>query len=214
MSVSVKVCGIKKAEHANLAAFYGARWLGFVFFDPSPRHLGLREAAKLRPYLPGSTERVGVFVDATHDYIEDACDALDLDWVQLHGDEYPHEAQMLKDRLGVSVIKAVSVSTRQDVLKADVFAPYVDAILFDAKPPKGSKLPGGNAVSFPWNILKGQTLRYPWLLAGGLDAANLQKAVTQSGARAVDISSGVETEPGKKSGEKIEAFLRAAKAVR
>jgi phosphoribosylanthranilate isomerase len=214
MPVSTKVCGITTAEHANAAAFYGARWLGFIFFEASPRHLGLRQAAELRPRLPGSTERVGVFVNAAHDYIEDACDALDLDWVQLHGDEYPDEAQILKRRLGVSIIKAVSVGTREDVQKAEVFAPHVDAVLFDAKPPKGSVLPGGNAVSFPWDIMKGQSLGFPWLLAGGLTAANLQEAVTQSGARAVDVSSGVETAPGKKSGEKIEAFLRAAKAVR
>ncbi|MFC4348786.1 phosphoribosylanthranilate isomerase [Kordiimonas lipolytica] len=214
MSVSVKICGITKPEHANLAAFYGARWLGFVFFDKSPRNLTLKDAAAMRRQLPSSTERVGLFVNADHDFIEDACDALDLDWVQLHGDEYPNEALILKNRLGVSIIKAIGVSTAEDIDQADMFAPHVDAILFDAKPPKGSDRPGGNAHSFPWNLLSGRDLPYPWLLAGGLTPENVRQAVQESGAHAVDVSSGVEDAPGKKSGEKIEAFLSAAKAVR
>lgn len=214
MAVSVKICGITSATHANLAAFYGARWTGFVFFDKSPRNLTLLEANRMRRHLPSSTERVGLFVNAPHDFIEDAVDALDLDWVQLHGDEYPNEAQLLKNRLGVSIIKAIGVETEADLDKADMFLPYVDAILFDAKPPKGSNRPGGNAVSFPWNILAGKKLPYPWMLAGGLTPENVPEAVRESGAHALDVSSGVEDAPGKKSGEKIEAFLRAAKAVR
>lgn len=214
VAISTKICGLTTAEHANLAAFFGARWLGFVFFERSPRNLTLDAAANLRPQLPKRGERVGVFVNAEHNFIEAAVDALDLDWVQLHGDEYPHEAQLLKARLGVSVIKALGVSSKEDLRQADLFAPHVDAILFDAKPPKGAILPGGNAVSFPWHILNGEKLPYPWLLAGGLTAENLPRAVAESNAHAVDISSGVESAPGQKSGEKIEAFLRTAKAVR
>lgn len=214
MPVSTKICGLTTAEHANLAAFYGARWLGFVFFERSPRNLSLQEAHSLRRHLPKRAERVGVFVNAEHNFIEAAVDALDLDWVQLHGDEYPHEAQLIRDRMGVSVIKAIGVSERADLAEADAFAPHVDAILFDAKPPKGTDLPGGNAVSFPWHILMGQKFTFPWLLAGGLTASNLPEAIAQSNAHAVDVSSGVEDAPGQKSGEKIEAFLRAAKAVR
>lgn len=214
MTVSTKICGITTARHANLAASFGARWLGFVFFERSPRNLTLEAAAKLRPLLPKRGERVGVFVDAQHDFIEAAVDALDLDWVQLHGNEYPHEAQIIRDQLGVSVIKALGVSSKEDLKQAEMFAPHVDAILFDAKPPKDAVLPGGNAVSFPWHILAGEKLPYPWLLAGGLTAENLPRAVAESNAHAVDISSGVESAPGQKSSEKIEAFLRAAKAVR
>lgn len=214
MPVSVKICGITKPEHANLAAFYGARWLGFVFFKKSPRNLSLRDATAMRRMLPSSTERVGLFVNADHDFIEDAVDALDLDWIQLHGDEYPHEAQLLKNRLGISIIKAIGVSEAADIDKADLFTPHADAILFDAKPPQGADRPGGNATSFPWNLLAGKKLPYPWMLAGGLTPENLQQAVQESGAHALDVSSGVEDAPGKKSGEKIEAFLRAAKAVR
>lgn len=214
MPVSVKICGITKPEHANLAAYYGARWTGFVFFDKSPRNITLSQAKAMRRHLPSSTERVGLFVNAAHDFIEDAVDALDLDWVQLHGDEYPHEAQLLKNRLGVSIIKAIGVETETDIDKADMFASHADAILFDAKPPKGSNRPGGNAVSFPWNILAGKQLPFPWMLAGGLTPENVPMAVRESGARALDVSSGVEDAPGRKSGDKIEAFLRAAKAVR
>ncbi|WP_262692112.1 phosphoribosylanthranilate isomerase [Kordiimonas aestuarii] len=214
MAVHTKICGLSTAEHANLAAFYGARWLGFIFYEPSPRNVTLQAAFTMRRHLPKRAERVGVFVNANHNFIEAAVDALDLDWVQLHGDEYPHEVSELKNRLGVSVIKAVGVSERADLAQADAFASHADAILFDAKPPKGATLPGGNAVSFPWHILADQKLSYPWLLAGGLTAENLPAAIAESGAHAVDVSSGVEDTPGQKSGEKIEAFLRAAKAVR
>ncbi|NVJ70157.1 MAG: phosphoribosylanthranilate isomerase [Alphaproteobacteria bacterium] len=214
MPVSVKICGITSPEHANVAAFYGARWLGFVFFDKSPRNLTLEQAAAMRRHLPRSTERVGLFVNASHDFIEDATDALDLDWLQLHGNETPQEALILKNRLGVSIIKAIGVSTEEDIAKADDFIGHADAMLFDAKPPKGADRPGGNAISFPWNLLAGKQLPYPWLLAGGLTPENVKTAVQQSGAHALDVSSGVESAPGVKSGEKIEAFLSAAKAVR
>ena len=213
MPVSVKICGVTDAEHATTAARNGARWLGFVFFEKSPRHLSIDAATKLRPKLPRNIERVGVFVDAEMDYMEQAINALDLDWVQLHGDEYPTDAQMIKNRFGVSVIKAIGVRTKDDIERAQAFAPYVDAILFDAKPPIGADLPGGNALSFPWKLLQGMTLTVPWLLAGGLTANNLAEAIAASGATAADVSSGVEDAPGIKSSSKIEAFLRAAKAV-
>ena len=214
MPVHTKICGLTTAEHANLAAFYGARWLGFVFFEPSPRNISLKDAAKLRRSLPRKAERVGVFVNAGFELIEAAADALDLDWVQLHGDEYPADVRMIKNRLGISVIKAIGVSTKDDIGEAAAFKGHADVMLFDAKPPKDAALPGGNALSFPWDIMAGLDLPYPWMLAGGLTADNLPKAIKQSGALAVDVSSGVETTPGQKSGEKIEAFLRAAKAVR
>ncbi|TNE67189.1 MAG: phosphoribosylanthranilate isomerase [Alphaproteobacteria bacterium] len=214
MAIRVKVCGISDAAHANLAAHYGARWLGFVFYEPSPRHLPIDVARAMRRHLPRSTERVGVFVNADPDYIEDAVDALDLDWVQLHGDEYPHEVALIKRRLGVSVIKAVGVSSVEDIDASFAYLPHADAMLYDAKPPKGpGALPGGNAVSFPWGLMRARELDFPWLLAGGLNAGNVAEAARQSGARAVDVSSGVEDAPGQKSGDKIEAFLQAAKAV-
>ena len=214
MSCDVKICGIIEANHAHAAAMHGANWLGFVFFPASPRNLSIEAARKLAQQLPAGPKRVGVFVNAPDALLKDAVAALSLDAVQLHGAEAPEDAGRIKDMLGVRIIKAVAVSTEADIEKADAYLPHVDRILFDAKPPKGALLPGGNAVSFPWHILKGKTLPYKWMLAGGLTPENVAKAIAASGATALDISSGVEVEPGKKSSALIQAFLSAVKAVK
>ncbi len=213
MAVDVKICGITDAQHAHAAAMHGARWLGFVFFPASPRHLTLEAATKLAQQLPKGPKRVGVFVDAADDLMAAAVTALSLDAVQLHGSETPEHAARLKDKLGVRIIKAVAVGSEDDINRAEAFAPYVDRILFDAKAPKGALLPGGNAVSFPWALLKDKSLPYKWMLAGGLTPYNLGEAVAASGATALDVSSGVESAPGKKSSALIQSFLIAAKAV-
>ena len=181
MTVDVKICGITEPEHANFAAKAGARWLGFVFFEKSPRNLTLEAARSLGQKLPSGPKRVGVFVNATDKLLEDAIKALSLDVVQLHGNETPEDAQRIKEKFGVRVIKALGVSTLEDLKKADPFTGIADRILFDAKPPKGAGITGGgNAVSFPWDILKGQELPYRWMLAGGLSAENAQQAIKES----------------------------------
>lgn len=214
MTIDVKICGISDAAHAHAAAMHGATWLGFIFFPPSPRNLSLEAARKLARQLPLGPKRVGVFVDAADDLMMGAVEALSLDAVQLHGSETPADTARIKKLLGVKVIKAIAVSMKEDIAKADLFLPHVDRILFDAKPPEGSALPGGNATSFPWQILSGKQLPYKWLLAGGLNADNAAEAVAASGATALDVSSGVETAPGKKSSASIQHFLRAAKAIK
>ena len=200
--------------HAHAAAMHGAKWLGFVFFPKSPRNLTIEAARKLAQQLPTGPKRVGVFVDASDDQLKAAVEVLSLDAVQLHGGETPEDAARIKAMLGVRIIKAIAVNSEADLQKADAFAPIVDRILFDAKPPKDAVLPGGNAVSFPWHILKGKKLPYKWMLAGGLTANNAAEAIAASGATALDISSGVETAPGKKSSALIQAFLIAVKAVK
>lgn len=214
MAIDVKICGISDALHAHAAAMHGAKWLGFVFFPPSPRNLTLDAAQKLAQQLPEEPKRVGVFVNAPDELLESAVKALSLDLVQLHGDETPEDAARIKEMLGVRIIKALGVSTEEDLAMADPFAPHVDRILFDAKPPVGAALPGGNALSFPWHILQGKKLPYKWMLAGGLTADNVAEAVAASGATALDISSGVETEPGKKSSAAIQHFLSAVKVIK
>lgn len=213
MPVDVKICGISTAEAANAAANAGARYLGFMFFEPSPRHLTLDAAAALKPALPSNVERVGVFVNADEDYIAQAIDALDLNWLQLHGKETPEDVRALKRKFGLPVMKAIGVSTANDVKAAATYFGEADAVLFDAKPPRGATLPGGNAVSFPWDIMQDATLPEKWLLAGGLTPENIAEAVKLSHASILDVSSGVESAPGIKSIPAIEAFLRAAKAV-
>jgi len=214
MTAQVKICGITEAQHSHAAAMHGAHWLGFVFFEASPRNLSVPAATKLAHQLPSGPKRVGVFVNASDSLLRDAVQVMALDAVQLHGNETPADAARIKKMLGVRVIKAIAVKTEADLKKADAYLPYIDHILFDAKPPKGAALPGGNAVSFPWHILKGKSLPYKWMLAGGLTPENVARAITASGATALDISSGVETAPGKKSSVLIQAFLSAVKAVK
>lgn len=214
MPIDVKICGIREAMHAHAAAMHGAKWLGFVLFPPSPRNLTIEAATKLTVQLPLGPKRVGVFVDANDALLESAVNTLSLDAVQLHGEETPEDAARIKAKLGVRIIKAIAVNSEADIQKADAFLPFVDHILFDAKPPKGAMLPGGNAVSFPWQILAGKKLPFKWMLAGGLTPENVARAIAASGATALDISSGVETAPGKKSSALIQAFLSAVKAVK
>ncbi len=214
MTVEVKICGISEAAHAHAAAMHGASWLGFIFFPPSPRNLSLEAARKLAQQLPVGPKRIGVFVDASDNLIQDAVDALSLDGVQLHGSETPADAARIKKLLGVRVIKAIGVCAEEDIANADPFLPHVDRILFDAKPPEGAELPGGNAVSFPWHILAAKKLPYKWMLAGGLTADNVAEAVAASGATALDVSSGVETASGKKSSATIQSFLQTVKAIK
>jgi phosphoribosylanthranilate isomerase len=213
MPTDVKICGITEAQHAHAAAMHGARWLGFVFFSASPRNLTISAAKALAQQLPTGPKRVGVFVDAPDQLLRDAVAALSLDAVQLHGAETPEDTARIRDMLGVRIIKAIAVSTEGDIARAGDYAPYVDRILFDAKPPQGAPLPGGNAVSFPWALLKGKSLPYKWMLAGGLTPGNVAKAITASGAEALDVSSGVESAPGEKSAQLIQAFLIAAKTA-
>ena len=214
MPVDVKICGITDTMHAHAAAMHGAKWLGFVFFPPSPRNLKIKEAYKLAQALPEGPKRVGVFVNADDELLKSAVQTLSLNAVQLHGSETPEDAARIKAMLGVRIIKAISVSDEADLAKADAYAGIVDRILFDAKPPKDSLLPGGNAVTFPWHILKGKELPYKWMLAGGLTAKNAVQAIKASGATALDVSSGVETEPGKKASYLIQAFLSAVKTAK
>ncbi|MFC3050378.1 phosphoribosylanthranilate isomerase [Kordiimonas pumila] len=214
VSIDIKICGIHEAEHAKAAAAHGAAYVGFIFFAKSPRNLTLMEAMRLAPNLPSGPKRVGVFVNADIPFIKARVEALTLDMIQLHGSEKPADVALIKAETGLPVIKALAVSEESDIQKADTYSGIADMILFDAKPPKGAVLPGGNAVSFPWGILKGKNLPYPWLMAGGLTPENAAAAIAASGATALDVSSGVETEPGKKSSELIKAFLTAVKGVK
>jgi len=214
MPIDVKICGITEAMHAHAAAMHGAKWLGFIFFEKSPRNLTIADARKLAQSLPVGPKRVGVFVNADDALMQEATQALSLDAVQLHGKETPEDAARIKEKLGVRIIKALGVSEEADIAKADAFTGVADRILFDAKPPADAILPGGNAVSFPWHILKGKTLPYKWMLAGGLTAENALQAIEESGATALDVSSGVETAPGKKASHLIQAFLSAVKTVK
>ena len=205
--IKVKICGITKASDAQVAADNGAAYLGFVFFEESPRNLTIEAAIALEPDLPVGPERVGVFVDASDELIGAAIAALKLDWIQLHGHETSARSHHIRTEFGVRVMKAIGVARDGDFSQLPLYAKSSDMFLFDAKPVEGAKLPGGMGQKFRWDILKNHHIRKPWLLAGGININNVQTAIQDSNARAVDISSGVERYFGVKDPDKIKEFL-------
>lgn len=210
MSVAVKICGLSTSETVAAAVEGGATMVGFVFFKRSPRAVTTDQLGGLVGGVPDHIARVGLFVDATEDEIDAVVATGGIDILQLHGSETPDDVIRLKKRFGLPVMKAVAISGPRDLDIAKTYEPVVDRLLFDARPPEGASRPGGNALAFDWQVLKGTEWTVPWLLAGGLSAENLTEAVQISGATMVDVSSGVEDAPGVKSVAKIRDFLNLA----
>ena len=209
MNVKIKICGLTDARGLTAATESGADFVGLVFFRRSPRYVTLEQAAELADLVPRGIETVGLFVNPTDAELTGTLEHVRLDMIQLHGAETPARVGEIKKLTGLAVIKAVGVSTERDIIDAAGFEGHADWLLFDAKAPKDATRPGGNAIAFDWPILKTYTGNTPWLLAGGLTPSNVAAAIKASGARAVDVSSGVETRPGVKSPAKIRAFLQA-----
>ncbi len=209
MSAKAKICGISTPDAMQAALDGGARWVGLVFFPKSPRNVSIATAAELSRMVGTGTRVVGLFVDPTDELLDDVTGQVPLDLIQLHGGETPERVAAIKARFNLPVMKAVKVAEPADLDAAKLFEPVADLLLFDAKPPKGAVLPGGNGVSFDWSLLAGRTWDKPWMLSGGLDPANVADAIRATGATAVDVSSGVEEAPGVKSPALIRAFLQA-----
>lgn len=215
MAVAAKICGINDPVAMRTAVDHGAAYVGLVFYPPSPRSVTPGEAAALAALVPEGVGRVGLFVDPTDADIDAVLAETQLELLQLHGSEAPERVADLKARTGLKVMKAISIADESDFARADGYLDVVDWLMFDAKPPKdmANALPGGNALSFEWRLLGGRSWKRPWMLAGGLDAANVGEAVRLSGAVTVDTSSGVEDVQGKKNPEKIRAFLEAVSSL-
>jgi phosphoribosylanthranilate isomerase len=207
MSVAAKICGLSTPESVDAAVRGGARWVGFIFFPASPRNVSVEQVAALADRVPYHVGRVGVFVNPNDALLEHAV-AAGLDAIQLHGDEDPARAAAIRARLGVEVWKVIPVRTGADLAAAQGFVGAADRLLFESKPPKGSDLPGGLGLRFDWRLMQGWKSPLPWLLSGGLDAANVGEAAAITGAEAVDVSSGVEDAPGAKSLARIDKFLK------
>jgi phosphoribosylanthranilate isomerase len=214
MSVAAKICGLSSEEAVAAAVEGGASYLGFVFYPPSPRCVSPARAGALCEAVPEAVRRVGLFVDADDDAIGRALDAVRLDILQFHGSETPQRVAQVKARFGRPVMKAIPIAAAEDAASASRYEDCADLLLFDAKPPRrGCALPGGNGLAFDWRLIAGRRWRLPWMLSGGLTAALLEEAVRISGARAVDVSSGVERRPGDKDPEKIREFLAVARGL-
>lgn len=215
MSVDVKICGLSSETALAAAIAGGARFVGFVFYPPSPRHLSIERAAALAASVPPGITRVGVMVDPDDLFLERLLAKAPLDLLQLHGKETPARVQAVKDRFRVRVMKAIPVAGESDLEPAKTYYGVADWLMFDAKPPKemSDAMPGGNALAFDWRLLRARRWQLPWMLSGGLDPDNLTAAATISGATALDVSSGVESAPGVKDPAKIRLFLARAKEL-
>jgi phosphoribosylanthranilate isomerase len=211
MGIEVKICGVTTAEAADAAIAAHADYLGLVFHPASPRHVAPGKAAALAARVHGKVRLVALFEDANDDAIAAAVDAVAPDFLQLHGREAPVRVADIRTKFGTPVIKALHVADLADLTFVPMYESAADMLLFDAKAPAASDCGGGHGVAFDWQLLKGRKFARPWLLAGGLNADNVARAVAASGAPGVDVSSGVESAKGVKSAELIHAFVRAAR---
>ena len=206
----VKICGITRPADLSAVAEAGARYAGFVFFPPSPRHLAVETAAALAIEAPAGVARVGLFVNPEDAALDAVLDRVPLDIIQLHGAETPARVAEVKARTGLPVMKAVGIAAPADLDALWDYGLVADLLLVDAKAPPGADLPGGNGLSFDWRMLGGRRILRPWMLAGGLNPNNVAEAVRLTGAPMVDVSSGVESAPGVKDATLIRAFAAAA----
>lgn len=212
MTVRAKICGLSTPETVLAALEGGASHIGLNFFPRSPRYVELEAAALLaQPARARGVRVAAVTVDPDDAMLDRLMAILAPDFIQLHGKETPSRAREVAARTGVGVIKALSVSDASDIDAARDFEAVVDHLMFDAKPPKGAELPGGNGSRFDWTLMAGRRFARPWLLAGGLDPWNVGEALRLSGAPLADVSSGVERGPGLKDPALITAFLDAVR---
>jgi phosphoribosylanthranilate isomerase len=213
MTDLIKICGLSTPETLAAALGAGADLVGFVRFPRSPRHLDFEAGRRLSAQARGRALRVALTVDPDDAEIAAIVEALDPDLIQLHGAETPERVRAIRALAGRPVIKAIGLAEAADLATVELYAGAADRLLLDAKPPRDpGALPGGNGLAFDWRLLAGLDPRLPFMLSGGLNPDNVAAAIALTGARAVDVSSGVESAPGRKVPERIEAFVRAARA--
>lgn len=209
--IRVKICGLTRPEDVEAAVAAEAGYLGFNFFPRSPRYVSFETARELALRVPPGVVKVALTVDEGMEFLARLTDAVPLDMLQLHGSETPEQVAAVKDRFGLPVMKVLGIGDAGDLAQIDRFAAVADQLLVDTKPPKGADRPGGNAVAFDWSLVAGRRWAVPWMLAGGLTPDNVAQAIAQTGARQVDVASGVERAPGIKDAGLIADFVAAAR---
>lgn len=211
MTVQAKICGLSTPETLDAAVKFGANFVGFVTYPKSPRHISTEMMGSLGARVPKTVTRVGLFVDPDDALLDEKLATGALDLLQLHGSETPERVATIKKRTARPVMKVIKVSAAGDVERGiSGYSKMADWLMFE---PAEGILPGGNGKPFDWTILSGRKVPVPWMLAGGLTPANVAEAVRVTGARAVDVSSGVEAARGVKSIDLIRAFLETVKAL-
>ena len=211
MTLKIKICGLSTEPTLDAALNAGADMIGLVFHAASPRFLAAGRAAELAGRARGRAEIVALTVDADDAVLDEIASSVQPDWLQLHGSETPERTASISERLGVRVMKAVAIGRPGDAAAADAYRGSADMILFDAKPPKGADRPGGHGRPFNWDILAGVSAEPPFMLSGGLNPGNIAEAIEATHPAAVDVSSGVETAPGRKDSDLIRDFIAAAR---
>lgn len=210
MAVQVKICGLTRPQDAAAVIAAGADFAGLVFHPRSLRHLEAEQARAIAERLRGRVRIVALLADPSDSLLAEAMAAAEPELIQLHGSETPARVAEIRARFGGSVIKALGIADENDFDSLSAYEAVADMLLFDAKPVAGA-VPGGRGRAFDWQLLRKRTITKPWLLAGGLDAQNVARAIRASGARAADVSSGVESAPGVKDHDAIRAFVMAAR---
>ena len=216
-AIAAKICGLNDPISVATAIEHGADYIGAVFYPPSPRAVTPEQAKTLFGDVDlGVVKMVGLFVDPTDEQLRTVLEHVDLDMLQLHGKETPERVTQIREMFGKPVMKVLAIASREDLSRAKAYETVSDMLLFDAKAPKSMKdaLPGGNGLSFDWTMLENFSCSVPWMLAGGLNAENIVQAVTISGAKSVDTSSGVESKPGQKDPAAIINFLKAVHDIK
>lgn len=207
--VRVKICGLRDVAMVDAAVAAGAAYIGLMFFAKSPRNVSLTQARELALSVPLGIAKVAVVVDADDAMLDDLVGQVPLDMLQLHGHETTARVAAVKARFGLPVMKVVGVAEAADLASLDEYAKVADQILVETKPAKDAVLPGGNGLPFDWRLIAGRRWPVPWMLAGGLTAGNVAQAIRLTGARQVDVSSGVESAPGIKDMGMIRDFVSA-----
>lgn len=213
MTCAIKICGLSTASTLDAALDAGAEYLGFVFFEPSPRHVRYEQARALGRQVQGRARIVALSVDADDAQLDAIAAHLDPDLFQLHGQETPARAAEIRARYGKPVMKAIKLRDHADLRQAAAYVDAVDMLVYDAMAPASAVLPGGNGLCFDWSILAGRAEREAFMLSGGLDADNVAEAIAIARPAIVDVSSGVETRPGVKDEGLIRRFIAAARAA-
>ncbi|MGR3565677.1 MAG: phosphoribosylanthranilate isomerase [Heliomarina sp.] len=213
MNTRMKFCGLRTPVDVSAAVEAGAAYVGFVFFPPSPRYLTPEDAAPIAAQVPEGIAKVALVVNADDELLDQITETVPIDMLQLHGKETPKRLAEIKQRYGLPVMKAVGVAGPEDLETLDTYLRVADQVLVDAKPPKDATLPGGNGLAFDWRLIAGRRWPVPWMLAGGLTEANVAEAMRLTGARQVDVSSGIETAPGIKDSALMQSFAEAVRTA-
>lgn len=214
MAIKIKICGLTDESSVRAVIKAGADYAGFVHYQKSPRHISISKATALRSLLPANVKPVMVLVNPDDELLAEIASGVQPDFFQLHGNESPQRlVEIRKNFPRVGLIKAIAVRNSEDIKKSSEFCEAVDFLLFDAKPTGSNMMHGGNGIAFDWTLLPGNTPSINWFLSGGLNTRNITDAIQKTGAKMVDVSSGVERSPGIKDAGMIEEFVKMAKVL-